>query len=543
MVRVPGRRPCAVRRLEPLALLSQRAAWPMLASAMLTSALLASALAGAGCSRPATQLVVVVESDLAVPAEVVSVRARVRPLEAAVAREPYTFALTGEGSVALPFSFGVVPPDGDARRRVELAVDALDAAGEVVVTRLVRTGFLRDQSLRVPIFLASSCRDVVCAPDLSCDRGECVPAEVAPETLVPITPGEELADAGPAADAARRDAGPPSSCTPVATQPWLTLSETPAGSDLAWRAGTRPEWVVAIGGGSGLRVHAIGEDGTGDREITRALGTSWRTSDLALVPLASPEEALVIREGAPVVEVRGTLLTEGGGRSDRLLADGLSFLDVASMRGMPVMLSDEAPMPPNRPAALFAIPPTGLATRVGPIDLGTTSLAYRGSLATRGDGSLLVGRAAVGACEVVPVSSAGATGSVASFPVPGTCLAPAMTELTDGRIAIVTASTELFVVLLVGADLVRVDAMRDLGALTSAASAVVPLPGGRLRLFWPSPSGIATAPLAGDALLTQGETTTIGGPGARWAGIAHHDRATAVVHVEASTLMLTVLCD
>ena len=158
------------------------------------SALLA--LAVAACT-PVTQLLVVVRTDL--PAEdVAEVHIAVVP------GEPFTSAPTtrqavigeGEGRTTLPFSFGVLPRNGDPRSRVEITVSAIDAAGLTTVTRLVRTGFSEGRTLAVPVFLGAACRDRRCEPGLTCVEGACVSPEVPVEDLVPVRPGEELGDAG-----------------------------------------------------------------------------------------------------------------------------------------------------------------------------------------------------------------------------------------------------------------------------------------------------------------------------------------------------------
>lgn len=503
----------------------------------------------AGCSRPPKQLVVVVDSDLAVPAEVTSVRARVRPLEATDAREPHTFALAGDGSVTLPFSFGVVPPGGDASRRVELEVEALDAAGEVVVTRRVRTGFLRDQSLRVPIFLAASCRDVVCAPDSSCDRGACVPAELAPETLVPVTPGQELLDGG-AADA-RRDDGGVGSCTPVPTTPWIPLVSSPGVVALTVREGARPEWVAAAEDTERLYVHAIGLDGTGDREIGAVTVNRDATRWIELHPLPDPDDVLAVRMMAGgVVEMRRSLMRTGTPPTWELVSDSVTsplpgLRVLSTLDGAPVLLLDE--LTAGRPSALFRLPTSGLLTSILPVDLGTTTLAYRGAIASRGDGSLLVGRAALNACEVMPVSRAGVAGSFASFRLGSPCSAPEMAELADGRVGLLSTYDPL-VAMVLAADLSRVEATRDLGPLTRAGGHLVPVADGSLRVVWSEDDGVHTVRLAADAALTPGEELVLTAPGATPSDYAQvravrRGTATAMVFGAPDALMRTVLCD
>ncbi len=179
-----------------------RLAWcPLVAIAALVATL------ALGCS-PVTQLLVVVRSDL--PAsDIVEVHIAV------VAGEPFTSEPTtrqavvgvGEGLVALPFSFGVLPRNGDPTSRVEIEVSAIDGRGEITVTRLVRTGFSEGRTLAVPVFLGAACRDRMCGEGLTCVDGACVSPEVPVEDLIPVRPGDELADAARPAPA---DAGVPS---------------------------------------------------------------------------------------------------------------------------------------------------------------------------------------------------------------------------------------------------------------------------------------------------------------------------------------------
>lgn len=505
------------------------------------------ALASAGCTRPATQLVVVVSSDLSVPADVVSVRAHVRPLDApSEAGGVRTFALDGEGTLELPFSFGAVPPGGDPTRRVEISVDALDATEAVVVTRLVRTGFLPGQALRLPVFLAAGCRGRVCGPDLVCDRGECVSPDLPPESLSPVRPGAELLDAGPAADVGAIDAGAAGSCTPVPTRPWLTLAGRTLASDLVWRDG---EWVVAAADGTALYVHAVAEDGTGDREVGRISASPDPTGRVALWPMPSPDVALLVRtlSGGPV-ELRRSALSEAGGVTNDSIVSSVGFPGphvIGTMGGARVMILDE--LTAGRPTGLYAIPATGAAMRLGPLDLGTSSLAYRGSMASRSDGSILVGRGGDGACGVMPVSSTGVPSTLASFPLTGTCSAPSLAELADGRIALVSGYDRL-VVMVAAADLSGIDAMRDLGPLSLSGGEVLAAPDGSLRVVWPTATGVSTVALAGDAMLSPGTTTTLTTPGADGTDYAQvqtarHGRATAITYAAPNALMLTVVCD
>ncbi len=136
----------------------------------------------ASCSRSATQLVVEVESDIVSPSyRCVRVEVERVPADLAeAASSAYPRALT-----PVPFSLGVVPPDGDATARVQIVAETRTddceprEASEAApyVRRVVRTGFLPDRGIRVPIFLAERCAGVVCDPDETCapDTGLCEP--------------------------------------------------------------------------------------------------------------------------------------------------------------------------------------------------------------------------------------------------------------------------------------------------------------------------------------------------------------------------------
>lgn len=118
------------------------------------------------CTRPATQLVVVVDSDIT---SLTEVWARAVPTDPPAGHVPSdaTFVL-GPGRTSVPFSFGVTPPLGDPRRRVEVTVEGrATPGGPALVVRRVRTGFLEGQRLLLPIFLADACRNVDCSTGCS----------------------------------------------------------------------------------------------------------------------------------------------------------------------------------------------------------------------------------------------------------------------------------------------------------------------------------------------------------------------------------------
>jgi len=156
----------------------------------------------AGCESPATQLVVVVDTDYAVPGEMGIVRARVLDGEGGEVSSA-EFTLVGEDGgetetrFRVPFSFAVVPIDDDPGRRVTVEVDGLTRTEGFLVGRRARTGFVEGETLRLPMFLTSACEGVTCPEGQTCAEGGCESEEVPPESLRVVRPGEELfRDAG-----------------------------------------------------------------------------------------------------------------------------------------------------------------------------------------------------------------------------------------------------------------------------------------------------------------------------------------------------------
>ncbi len=160
-----------------------------------------------GCTSAPTQLVVLVDSDYAVPDELATVHALVSAPDGEVVSE-HTFTLSGSATpgasrFTLPLSFGMVPVDDDASRRVDCVVEGMDPAGRVLVARRALTGFIEEQTLLLPMYLLRSCASVVCPQGQTCTERGCVPAAIDPPDLPRVTPGDELdaslrpTDAGP----------------------------------------------------------------------------------------------------------------------------------------------------------------------------------------------------------------------------------------------------------------------------------------------------------------------------------------------------------
>jgi hypothetical protein len=161
----------------------------------------------AACTSKRTELVVLVDSDYAVPAELAKIEAIVKPTEGGE-QMAHEFVLG-----ALPLSFGVVPPGGDANRKLDVLVEGVDPGGRALVTRHAISGFIEGKTLLLDMFLAKSCAGGGgCAAADTCTEHGCAPATIDPGTLPEVSPGAELKiDAGvPALDGGRGDGGAPS---------------------------------------------------------------------------------------------------------------------------------------------------------------------------------------------------------------------------------------------------------------------------------------------------------------------------------------------
>jgi hypothetical protein len=147
----------------------------------------------AGCKGDPAQLVVLVNSDLYVPAELVAVEAR-----ASANQKSWNHRFDLASPSALPFSFAVAPPDDAPDATITLELDAVGPQG-TLFTRRATIVVPKNKRLLLPMFLAASCVSApACESGQTCTESGCQPEMIDPSTLPSVEPGEELVtyDAG-----------------------------------------------------------------------------------------------------------------------------------------------------------------------------------------------------------------------------------------------------------------------------------------------------------------------------------------------------------
>jgi hypothetical protein len=134
-----------------------------------------------GCSQddPLTQLVVVVDSDLRVPADLDSVTVTVQAPSGGTFEE--TAALGGAGGLALPVTLGL-RHEGGALGPVHVLARGR-SEGRLVVAQSARTSFIEGESLLLRLVLSRRCRSVTCSAGETCRDGSCEDETVLAEDL------------------------------------------------------------------------------------------------------------------------------------------------------------------------------------------------------------------------------------------------------------------------------------------------------------------------------------------------------------------------
>lgn len=145
-----------------------------------------------GCDGgSATQLLLVVDTDLEPGVEIAAVRAT-----ATIDGQPSAAELPVPSEEELPLSLGVAP---GAREDAEVGIDlqALDPDGAVVLGWRARTRFLPGEARRLDAVLTRRCGgEPLCEaePGTTCRGGACVDEWIDPESLPAARPGEAPAD-------------------------------------------------------------------------------------------------------------------------------------------------------------------------------------------------------------------------------------------------------------------------------------------------------------------------------------------------------------
>jgi len=135
-----------------------------------------------GCSSTdATQIVVAVDTDLMVPTDVDSLHIEVEGPSGMLQTANVDLTMQTDR----PFALGLRPAS-DVLEPVTIRASAR-LAGAVVVERTVVTGFIKDKSLLVSIWLRASCQGVGCPDGRSCDDGACVSNAVNAASLPAFT--------------------------------------------------------------------------------------------------------------------------------------------------------------------------------------------------------------------------------------------------------------------------------------------------------------------------------------------------------------------
>jgi hypothetical protein len=180
------------------------------------------------CSQPATAIVVAIDSDMSVPAELASVRVEVGGAACSGASCAHDFDLSGAAPVSVPFSLTVTSASGTGP--LDLVVRGRDPSGADRVVRRVHSSFVTGRTLLLQVTLDRACIDSLACGDAStCIDGACTSDQIDASTLHDVVAGTELrfdsgmrgdasADAGEAPDAPGVDGGSlPRTCAEVPT--------------------------------------------------------------------------------------------------------------------------------------------------------------------------------------------------------------------------------------------------------------------------------------------------------------------------------------
>lgn len=294
------------------------------------------------CADQPTQVAVYLATDLRVPGELQAVRMTLRNGAGDTIRDQVIADLSdfpSDGRFHELASFGVVPRRGVAGQRFEVEAAALLGGAELFTSR-ARTGFVTGRSIRLDVYLPSSCREQAarCRPDDTCGVPGCVSPDVDP-ALLPDDDGSAGIDPEAPTDPRMPVAD---GCSLVPTREWIPIAASPSAMALA-RIGDdeSPRWAASLSDESGgLRFYTSALDGR-DLE-TVALG-DLHAVDLHLWPLPPPHRATVYAKWASLSRFQRFTIPVSG--EPLVFTEALGSIrrprSTASLDGVPVFAVDE----------------------------------------------------------------------------------------------------------------------------------------------------------------------------------------------------------
>ncbi len=452
------------------------------------------------CSRGATQLVVVVDTNLVAGVDFQCIGLSV----SRVGDRPTYRILEVPAAVAVPFSFGVGPPGGDATQRVEVAAEALRTCVEPqesdrVVRRSARTGFLPQRALLLPLFLPSEC-GVGCLRTESCPASgsECVPTPtVEPTTLAPTMRGTELADASSADAGEVADAPISTECSSVRATSFGGLGVSGAlalaprhatgGWRVFWDTGTSTAFLDTVGGVNGLVVTSL------------PLATE-RLLPFGIVTLAGDDVQLVgsVEGVSSVVRWSGPAYDTPTATS---AASGLRTGAVGALPGGELLVLVEGAAGARNSMWRLAMSGVG-AQALGRIAPDDREVIF----ARRSDGALAAIAGGEGSCELTPLAADGAPGTPIPIAVEGRCARITAADLGAGRVLVA------YVAGAAGAEVAALRVVTIAGAVVAEPitlgrarptniEAVVDGGSGAVRVVWQDDAALVTVAVSTEGLV------------------------------------------
>lgn len=402
---------------------------------------LAFAATLAGCTRHATQLMVVIESDLdqnvyrCIGIEV----ARITEGQAVVPTQYQSFNVPVQTDV--PFSFGVLPPGGDASVRVEIRAEArtdcqdpnvMPPVDQPVVRTVIRAGFSPALTLRLPIFLGTRCTDVMCPDRNSCDprTGVCEPVREATH-LVTVRPGDELADSSVS------DAGTDANLTGGQCPLEIDNYALPAtGPRVFGLAITQPslEWVILYSDAGSL--HAIRYPYDGDASADAPAWNVGSGADAIAIEGLADDDSLIALVNPPG---SSELVRYAGPIGGPPVSSSIGTGRLVQYGRHSVRFGDRIAAVVERDGGATVIG-VGASDAIQEIFVSTTPVEI--ALGNTASGALIVAISGDD-CEVRTFDDAGLMTATSTIPGAGTCAARAVARLDDGSFVLVYSTGAL----------------------------------------------------------------------------------------------------